>query len=61
MLQIETAEMMISANCFTLSYAQMVFAATRPEMLVDRKRKPLDEANAHRPHGAGDGKLAARL
>ncbi|WP_413044432.1 plasmid partitioning protein RepB C-terminal domain-containing protein [Pseudomonas sp. YJ42] len=45
MRQIETAEMMISANCFTLSYAQMVFAATRPEMLVDKK-KPFTETNA---------------
>lgn len=36
--QIETVEMMISANCFTQSYARMVLAATRPEMLVEQKK-----------------------
>lgn len=46
MRQIETVEMMISANCFTLNYAQMVLAATRPEMLVDKQRKPSAENNA---------------
>ncbi len=47
MRQIETVEMMISANCFTLSYAQMVLAATRPEMLVDKQRKkPSAETSA---------------
>ncbi|MBF6032833.1 ParB N-terminal domain-containing protein [Pseudomonas moraviensis] len=37
--QIETVEMMISANCFTQNYARMVLAATRPEMLVEKKKK----------------------
>ncbi|MGY8820850.1 MAG: plasmid partitioning protein RepB C-terminal domain-containing protein [Pseudomonadales bacterium] len=46
MRQIETVEMMISANCFTLSYAQMVLAATRPEMLIDKQRKPSAETSA---------------
>ncbi|TCD19201.1 chromosome partitioning protein [Pseudomonas sp. IC_126] len=46
MRQIETVEMMMSANCFTLSYAQMVLAATRPEMLTERKKKPSGDDNA---------------
>ncbi|MDU0697899.1 plasmid partitioning protein RepB C-terminal domain-containing protein [Pseudomonas sp. NY15436] len=36
--QIEAAEMMISANCYTLNYARMVLAATRPELLVEKKK-----------------------
>ncbi|MFS2160172.1 plasmid partitioning protein RepB C-terminal domain-containing protein [Pseudomonas sp. Pseusp122] len=40
--QIETVEMMISANCFTKNYARMVLAASRPEMLVQQKKKPND-------------------
>ncbi|MCY1293530.1 RepB plasmid partitioning protein [compost metagenome] len=43
--QIETAEMMIAANCFTHSYARMVLAATRPEMLVEKK-KPTGELSS---------------
>lgn len=46
MRQIETVEMMMSANCFTLSYAQMVLAATRPELLTERKKKPSGDDNA---------------
>ncbi|WP_181299059.1 plasmid partitioning protein RepB C-terminal domain-containing protein [Pseudomonas sp. Q2-TVG4-2] len=46
MRQIETVEMMISANCFTQNYAQMVLAATRPEMLVEEKKRPTGDANA---------------
>ena len=42
--QIETVEMMISANCFTLTYAQMVLAATRPEMLIAKKNPYAKEA-----------------
>jgi RepB plasmid partitioning protein/ParB-like nuclease domain len=43
MRQIETAEMMISANRFTINYAQMVLAASRPDLLVDsRKPKPAE-------------------
>lgn len=42
--QIETVEMMISANCFTLTYAQMVLAATRPEMLIAKKNRYAKEA-----------------
>ncbi|MCY1294611.1 RepB plasmid partitioning protein [compost metagenome] len=38
MRQIETVEMMISANCFTGRYAEMVLAATRPELLVEPKK-----------------------
>ncbi|WP_434575574.1 ParB N-terminal domain-containing protein [Pseudomonas sp. Z3-6] len=37
--QIETVEMMISANCFTRNYARMVLAASRPEMLVEMRKK----------------------
>ncbi|NIE73963.1 chromosome partitioning protein [Pantoea sp. Ap-967] len=37
MRQIEVAEMMISANCYTGRYAQMVLTATRPEDLTDSK------------------------
>ncbi|WP_458373666.1 plasmid partitioning protein RepB C-terminal domain-containing protein [Pseudomonas laurylsulfatiphila] len=44
--QIETVEMMISANCFTQNYAQMVLAATRPEMLNAKKSKVTSDANA---------------
>lgn len=40
--QIETVEMMISANCVTRNYARMVLAASRPEMLVETKKKPSD-------------------
>ncbi|MNZ98848.1 RepB plasmid partitioning protein [compost metagenome] len=38
MRQIELVEMMISANCFTGRYAEMVLAATRPEQLVEAKK-----------------------
>jgi len=41
--QIETVEMMISANCFTHTYAQMVLAATRPEMLIAKKNRYANE------------------
>lgn len=44
--QIETAEMMISANCFTARYAEMVLVATRPELLVSAKKKTNGEASA---------------
>jgi hypothetical protein len=37
MRQIEAAEMMISANCFTGRYAQMVLTSTRPEDLTVSK------------------------
>ncbi|MCP1621525.1 plasmid partitioning protein RepB C-terminal domain-containing protein [Pseudomonas nitroreducens] len=40
--QIQAAEMMISANCYSLSYARMVLAATRPEFLIEQK-KPIAE------------------
>ncbi len=41
--QIEAAEMMTSANRFTVPYAKMIFAATRQELLVEpKKSKPLD-------------------
>lgn len=43
MRQIETVEIMISANCFTVRYAEMVLLATRPELLVDPKKKNLGE------------------
>lgn len=43
--QIETVEMMISANCFTQNYAQMVLTATRPEMLVVKKTKSASDTN----------------
>lgn len=36
--QIETAEMMIAANRFSGSYAEMILVATRPEMLVGSKK-----------------------
>ena len=42
-LQIEAAEMMTSANRFTVPYARMILAATREELLVDgKKSKPVD-------------------
>ncbi|MNJ21477.1 RepB plasmid partitioning protein [compost metagenome] len=44
--QFETVELMTSANCFTQNYARMVLAATRPEMLVEAKKKGSNEANA---------------
>ncbi|MDI9776667.1 plasmid partitioning protein RepB C-terminal domain-containing protein [Pseudomonas putida] len=37
MRQIEAAEMMISANCYTGRYAQMVLTTTRPEDLTETK------------------------
>ncbi|WGK89273.1 plasmid partitioning protein RepB C-terminal domain-containing protein [Pseudomonas migulae] len=39
MRQIETVELMVSANCFTQNYADMVLAATRPDMLIEKKSK----------------------
>ena len=36
--QIEAAEMMISANRFTLTYATMILSATRADMLLDAKK-----------------------
>lgn len=44
--QIETVEMMISANCFTRNYARMVLAASRPEMLIEQKKKLTHEVSA---------------
>lgn len=44
--QIETVEMMISANCFTRNYARMVLAASRPDMLVEQKKKTTTEVSA---------------
>lgn len=41
--QIEAAEMMISANRFTRSYAEMILVATRPEHLVDKKKPQKNE------------------
>lgn len=38
MRQIEATELMVSANTFTLPYATMLVAATRPDMLVETKR-----------------------
>lgn len=38
MRQLELVEMMISANCFTGRYAEMVLAATRPEELIEPKK-----------------------
>ncbi len=38
MRQIEAAEMMISANRYTVTYATMILSATRPEMLLDPKK-----------------------
>ncbi|MGR0184093.1 plasmid partitioning protein RepB C-terminal domain-containing protein [Azospirillum aestuarii] len=41
MRQIVAAEMMVSASRFTVNYARMILATTRPEQLVDsRKPKP---------------------
>lgn len=37
MRQIETVELMVSANCFTQTYADMVLAASRPDMLIEKK------------------------
>src|SRR5450830_429298 len=39
MRQIEAVELMVSANCFTQTYAAMVLAATRPDMLIEKKSK----------------------
>ena len=36
--QIEAAELMVSANRFTLPYVRMLLAATRPEMLIEAKK-----------------------
>ena len=44
--QIETVEMMVSANCFTRNYAQMVLAASRPEMLIEQKKKLTADVSA---------------
>jgi ParB-like chromosome segregation protein Spo0J len=38
MRQIETAEMMLSANCFTNVYARMMLSATRTDQLVEAPR-----------------------
>lgn len=39
MRQIEAVELMVSANCFTQTYASMVLVATRPDMLIEKKAK----------------------
>ncbi|CAA7619000.1 RepB plasmid partition (fragment) [Magnetospirillum sp. LM-5] len=45
--QIDAVEMMISANRFTLSYAKVLLAATRPEQLADpAKPKKLEGMSA---------------
>lgn len=44
--QIEAVEMMISANCFTQSYARMVLAATRPDLLITSKKAICDVSPA---------------
>ncbi len=36
--QIESAEMMISANRFSASYAEMILVATRPELMANAKK-----------------------
>ncbi|KTB72281.1 chromosome partitioning protein [Pseudomonas viridiflava ICMP 13104] len=46
MRQIETVELMIAANCFTQTYARMILAASRPDMLLEKKAKPATEATA---------------
>ena len=47
MRQIEAAEMMILANRFTLSYAKVLLAATRPEQLAEsEKPKKLEGVSA---------------
>lgn len=43
MRQIEAAEMMLSANRFTQSYIDMILVATRPELLVDKKKTKRSE------------------
>jgi hypothetical protein len=55
MRQIEAAEMMIAANRFTGTYAEMILATTRTELLVDGKKirrsedvKPEDIARMER-------------
>lgn len=45
MRQIETVELMVSANCFTLTYANMVLAASRPDMLIEKKAKLTTEVS----------------
>lgn len=43
MRQIEAAEMMIAANRFTTTYANMILSTTRPELLLEpRKPKPIE-------------------
>lgn len=46
MRQIEAAEMMISANRFTVTYATMILSATRPEQLLEQKKPKQLEASA---------------
>ncbi|RMM71907.1 RepB plasmid partition [Pseudomonas syringae pv. maculicola] len=46
MRQIETVELMMAANCFTQTYARMILAASRPDMLLEKKAKPATEATA---------------
>lgn len=42
--QIEAAEMMVSANRFTVPYVRMILAATRPELLIDAKKVKASDA-----------------
>ena len=44
--QIETAEMKLSANCFTNIYAKMMLSATRPDQLVAPARPPKSHMTA---------------
>jgi len=46
MRQIEAAEMMLSANRFTLSYAEMILATTREDQLIRPKKIKRSEATA---------------
>ncbi|UXJ50863.1 plasmid partitioning protein RepB C-terminal domain-containing protein [Pseudomonas citronellolis] len=46
MRQIETVEMMVSANCFSSRYAEMVLAATRSELLNEPKKQLAQEVTA---------------
>jgi len=46
MRQIETVELMIAANCFIQTYARMILAASRPDMLLEKKVKHAAETTA---------------
>ncbi len=61
--QIEAAEMMVSANRFSVPYVTMILSATRSEFLMDpqKLKKKRCVAREYCAHGAGNGETLSGL